>query len=146
MLAHPARRRGLRWESALPDTSAHFSVRRRKSAHTIVGAAGWRLRHEADVARTLVFAAPRVVSAPGLVNAAALQWFEDVKAYRAQPANPEPGIICMLAGATKRERRGSSGWQNDIARIEAGSKWRDLSVSTDFEPGGGSFHRHLADL
>ena len=28
--------------------------------------------------------------------------------------------------------------QSDIARIEADRKWRDLSVSTDFEPGGGS--------
>jgi hypothetical protein len=28
--------------------------------------------------------------------------------------------------------------QNEIARIEADRKWRELSVSTDFEPGGGS--------
>ena len=28
--------------------------------------------------------------------------------------------------------------QNDIARIEADRKWRDLSISTDFEAGGGS--------
>jgi hypothetical protein len=28
--------------------------------------------------------------------------------------------------------------QNDIARVEADRKWRDLSVSTDFDVGGGS--------
>jgi hypothetical protein len=26
--------------------------------------------------------------------------------------------------------------QADLARIEADRKWRDLSLSTDFEPGG----------
>jgi hypothetical protein len=28
--------------------------------------------------------------------------------------------------------------QKDLARIEADGKWRELSVSTDFEAGGGS--------
>lgn len=27
--------------------------------------------------------------------------------------------------------------QNDLARMEADRKWRELSVSTDFEAGGG---------
>jgi hypothetical protein len=28
--------------------------------------------------------------------------------------------------------------KNDLARLEADRMWRDLSVSTDFEAGGGS--------
>jgi hypothetical protein len=46
---------------------------------------------------------PQAVGDPPMcADAAAMQWSADFQAHKAKPANTEPGIIYMLAGATQR--------------------------------------------
>ena len=65
----------------------------------------------------------------------------------AQPGDPVKAgaVIIHIASLDEPPRRlllGSDtvhlAEQNDTARIDADRKWRDVSVSTDFEPSGGS--------
>jgi hypothetical protein len=72
---------------------------------------------------------------------------ETFKAFGAQAGDPvkAAAVIIHIASLDEPPLRlllGSdavhSAEQSDIARVEADRKWRDLSVSTDFEAGGGS--------
>ena len=46
---------------------------------------------------------------------------------------PEPPLRLLLGSDAVHAAE-----QSDLARMEADRKWRELSLSTDFEPGGGS--------
>ena len=65
---------------------------------------------------------PKVVADPSMcVDAPALQWYADAKAYKPKLTNAAPGITYMLAGATQRSDSGPH--DTTSTPIEIGPRW-----------------------
>jgi hypothetical protein len=65
---------------------------------------------------------PKVVADPSMcVDAPALPWYADAKAYKPKLTNAAPGITYMLAGATQRSDSGPH--DTTSTPIEIGPRW-----------------------
>jgi len=83
--------------SAGPTDAAQLARIIDTSAHGIV------VLREGNNGFTCTPGNPQAVGDPPMcADAAAMQWSADFKAHKPKPANTEPGIIHMLAGATQR--------------------------------------------